>query len=327
MVTSKTDGIVVKKPRFGLVDAARGLAIIGVVIYHIVWDLRYFQFTSTDPVFDMLWLAFAKVLVASFLILAGVSLVLAHSEKTYWGAFWKRFGILAAAALVVSIGTYAAFAEGVVYFGILHALAVFSLIGVFFVRAPIWVVVVLAVIFLGGMFVYQSDAFNVKYLTWIGFWTVEPYTQDLVPMFPGLGFVLSGIVLMRVILAWKTGRQALSFQMQNRWFDGLVKAGRWSLLIYLIHQPILFGIITPLAYWLEPGKVSVEEQAQIFKGNCVASYIEPEGKEGAAEAYCSCATDMMLDNNLFEASMLEDLSAQQSLIYNAIPRMCQAMAE
>ncbi len=327
MVTSKTDGIVVKKPRFALVDAVRGLAIIGVVIYHIVWDLRYFRFTSTDPVFDMLWLAFAKVLVASFLILAGMSLVLAHHEKTHWAAFWKRFGVLAVAALVVSIGTYVAFSDGFVYFGILHALAVFSLIGVFFVRAPIWIVVALAVIFLGGMFVYQSDAFNVKYLTWIGFWTVEPYTQDLVPMFPGLGFVFSGIVLMRVILAWDAGMQALSWQVQNWWFDGLVKAGRWSLLIYLIHQPILFAIIMPLANWLEPGKMSVEEQAQIFKGNCVAFYISPEGNEGAAEAYCSCATEMMLDNDLFEASTLADLTAQQSLIYDAIPRMCSAMAE
>ena len=73
--------------------------------------------------------------------------------------------------------------------------------------------------------------------------------------------------------------------------------------------------------------MSVEEQAQIFKGNCVAFYISPEGNEGAAEAYCSCATEMMLDNDLFEASTLADLTAQQSLIYDAIPRMCSAMAE
>lgn len=327
MVTKENDTSVVKKPRFDLIDGVRGLAIIGVVIYHLVWDLRFYQFTSYDPVFDPIWLGFAKVLLASFLLLAGVSLVLAHGQETHWRAFWKRFGILAGAALAVSIGTYLAFSDGFVYFGILHALALFSLIGVFFVRANIWLVLALAVVFLGASFVFQSAAFNPKYLTWIGFWTVEPYTQDLVPMFPGLGFVLAGIVLMRGVLAWETGAKALAWCSDGWWFKALTKVGRWSLIIYLVHQPILFGIIVPLSNWLEPGKITVEEQAQIFHGNCVAFCTDPADGVGTCEAYCSCATEMMADNDLLDVRAASELSAQQSLIYEAIPRMCQAMGE
>ncbi len=327
MVTKENAASVAKSPRFELIDGMRGLAIIGVVIYHLVWDLRFYQFTSYDPVFDPIWLGFAKVLLSSFLVLAGVSLVLAHGQETHWRAFWKRFGILAGAALVVSVGTYLAFSDGFVYFGILHALALFSLIGVFFVRVNIWLVLALAILFLGAAFVFQSAAFNPKYLTWIGFWTVEPYTQDLVPMFPGLGFVLAGIVLMRGVLAWGEGMEVLAWRSDGWWFKALTEAGRWSLIIYLVHQPILFGIIVPLSNWLEPGKISVEEQAQIFHGNCVAFYTEPEGKEGEAETYCSCATEMMVENDLLDVTSVADLSAQQSLIYEAIPRMCQAMAE
>ena len=327
MVSRLNDDKIAKRPRFALIDAVRGLAIIGVVIYHLVWDLRFYQFTSYDPVFDPFWLGLAKVLLASFLLLAGVSLVLAHKEQIYWRAFWRRFLILAGAALAVSVGTYFVFSDGFVYFGILHALALFSLLGVFFVRANIWLALVLAIFFLGASFVFQSAAFNPKYLTWIGFWTVEPYTQDLVPMFPGFGFVLMGIVLMRSVLAWRAGTKVVSWQNDRGWFRFLVKAGRWSLIIYLVHQPVLFGVLTPLANWLEPGKLSIAQQAEIFRGNCEAFYIEQEGKTGEAATYCACATEMMVDNDLLGVASVADLTAQQSVVYEAIPKMCQAMSE
>lgn len=354
MVTEQINISKTKPPRYALIDLARGVAIIGVVIYHFVWDLRQFQFTTYNGVFDPLWMAFAKFLLAIFLMLAGVSLVLAHGESIRWRGFWKRFGILAAMAVFVSIGTYMAFPDGFVYFGILHALALFSLIGLLFVRAPLWLVALLAVsIFMAPYFI-QSDFFNAKYTSWIGFWTIEPYTQDLVPLFPGLGISLAGIVLIRLVLNWPAGKKALSF-VSNGWlFGALVKAGRWSLIIYMVHQPILFGVLTPLANWMQPGVTvssqdrnvdvsfgdivapSPEEQAVQFQQNCVAFCISPlaaqdgttaQDDKARCEAYCSCAGEMMAENDMFSVSNIEDLTPQQATIYNAIPTMCRAMSE
>ena len=329
------NNLTVRPPRLRLVDFVRGAAILGVVLYHLIWDLRLFQFTRHDPVFDPIWLAFAKILLASFLLLAGISLVLAHRDRIHWRPFWKRVGILAAAALVVSVGTYIEFPDGYVYFGILHALALFSLIGVFFVRAPMWLVLSLAVFFIAMPFGFHADFFNSRWTSWIGFWTVEPYTQDLVPLFPGQGFVLLGIAFVRLMLAWETGRSLLSWGTGRRWFRFFEKAGRWSLIIYLVHQPVLFGILTPLANWLQPGKVDETAQAEIFQSNCLAFCTRPEETEHSSRgadsanciAYCSCATQMMLDNHLFDVATSEQLSAQQSSIFNAISRLCQAMSD
>ncbi len=340
MVSGKVSENEVKRVRFPMIDAIRGAAIIGVAIYHLIWDLRFLQFTGPNAILDPVWIGFAKALLASFLLLAGASLVLAHGEKTRWGAFWKRFGVLAGAALVVSAATYFMFRDGFVYFGILHALAVFSLIGVFFVRAPLALVGGLAVVFLFAHFFIQSDAFNVRYLTWIGFWTVEPYTQDLVPMFPGLGFVFAGIVAMRVIRDWPAGMDLLRLNPTGRWFRILVRAGRWSLVIYLVHQPILLGILIPLANWVEPGKMPAQrvneiEQAENFYSSCVNFCIAPpageartgEAEEARCQAYCSCAVDLMEENGLLGATDFDQLTAQQKTLYSAIPSLCRAMGE
>lgn len=346
MVTEQIDTSKMRPLRYASIDAVRGIAIIGVVIYHLVWDLRQFQFTSYDAVFDPIWMAFAKVLLASFLMLAGVSLVLAHGENIRWRGFFKRFGILAAMAILVSIGTYLAFPDGFVYFGILHALALFSLIGLLFVRAPLWLVAVLAVLIFIAPYFIQSDFFNAKYTSWIGFWTLEPYTQDLVPVFPGLGISLTGIVLIRLVLGWPAGKKALGFASNGWLFRALVKAGRWSLIIYMVHQPILFGVLTPLANWLQPGAQVInqtdatllppEEQIVLFHQNCVAFCISPltsadgmtaEADTKQCESYCSCAGEMMAENNMFSVNNIGDLTPQQSTIFNAIPTICRAMAE
>ncbi len=338
--------------RLPLIDLARGVAIIGVVIYHLIWDLRLFRFVVTDPAYDIVWMISQKILFSSFLMLAGVSLVLAHGENIRWHGFWKRFGILTAMAIFVSIGTFLAFPDGFVYFGILHALALFSLIGLMFVRAPLWLVAVLAIlIFIAPNFI-QSDFFNAKYLSWIGFWTIEPYTQDLVPLFPGLGISLAGIVLIRLIFAWPAGKKALGFTSDSWLFRGLVKAGRWSLIIYMVHQPILFGVMTPLANWLQPGAQAIsqtdvtllppEEQVVLFHQNCVAFCVSPlaadngsateieaanEMNKAQCESYCSCAGEMMTENDMFSVTNIADLTPQQSTIFNAIPTMCRAMVE
>ena len=53
-----------------------------------------------------------------------------------WPAFWRRFALIVAAAALVTAGTYVAFPTSYVFFGILHCIAVASLIAVPFLFAP-----------------------------------------------------------------------------------------------------------------------------------------------------------------------------------------------
>lgn len=313
-----------KPPRVTLVDAVRGLAILGVALFHFVWDLRFLNFTSFDAFWDPIWLGFASLLVSTFLTLVGVSLVLAHRGGVHWPAFWRRFGILALAAAGVSIATYFLFQEGFVYFGVLHAIALFSLAGLFFLRLPIWAVAGVAALFLFAHFFYQSADFNVRYLSWIGFWTEHPYTQDLVPIFPGFGFTLAGIAGTRIIMAlgWIEGLARVDFK--GFWYRALVWCGRWSLIIYLVHQPLLLAVLYPADMLFHP---KVEQVSPVvFFNQCVATCEQGNTGRNYCESYCGCALDMVERQNLWAAIDAPDpTNAQQAERDNVID-MCTATA-
>ena len=84
--------------------------------------------------------------------------------------FWRREAILVAAAIAVSIGTYIAFGEYFAFFGVLHAIALFSLLALPFLRAPLWLVALVAAAVIVAPFLWTDPAFINPWLAWIGFW-------------------------------------------------------------------------------------------------------------------------------------------------------------
>ena len=73
-----------------------------MVAYHFSFDLRYFGLTQWDFYRDPFWLNARTVILSSFLLIAGVSLVLAERARTSPARFWRHVGIIAACALAVS---------------------------------------------------------------------------------------------------------------------------------------------------------------------------------------------------------------------------------
>ena len=313
-----------KMPRVTLLDATRGVAILGVALYHLVWDLRFFEFTSYDSFWDPVWLGFAKVLVSTFLTLVGVSLALAHRQGVQWRPFWRRFGILAAAAAGVSIATWFLFQNGFVYFGVLHAIALFSIAGVFFLRMPVWVVIVAAGVFLFAHFFYQSSDFNVRYLSWIGFWTEHPYTQDLVPIFPGFGFTLAGIAGTRIALRRGWIDKLARIDFRGAWYRALLWCGRWSLIIYLVHQPLLLSVLYPADLLLHP---KVEQTSSVaFFDQCTVTCEANGNGVNYCQSYCGCALDMVERADLWRSIEALDPTREQQADRDAVIDLCTATA-
>lgn len=231
-----------RRARYQAIDLARGLAIIAMVVFHFAWDLYYFGLSPVDVTSDPAWEVFQKLILSSFLLLVGAGLELAHGNGIRWRSFWRRFAVVLIAALLVTAGTYWMFPDYFVYFGVLHAIALFSLLALPFAgrRLPLVLGVALAVIAVS--FVWTSPDFEARWLAWIGFWPVPPPTTDIVPVFPWFGVVLLGVAGTRWLIQSGLFDRLRNWRSRGLAVRALAFLGRWSLPVYLLHQPVLIGL-------------------------------------------------------------------------------------
>jgi uncharacterized membrane protein len=170
----------------------------------------------------------------------GISLAL-NAERADSSSFWRRQARLLAACIAVSIGSYLMFPDSFIFFGILHFILLASLLGRLCTRFHYANLVASFLVLSGGIF-YSNPLFNKPLLQWIGFMTYKPFTEDYVPFFPWFGVVLAGIFLGRLLIS-----KPISYCPPG--MAPLMLAGRHSLAIYLLHQPVLLGILTLVAFF------------------------------------------------------------------------------
>ncbi|MBO6814498.1 MAG: DUF1624 domain-containing protein [Rhizobiaceae bacterium] len=236
--------------RLVIVDQIRGIAIIGVVIFHLVWDLDFTNLIESGFASHPIWIAFGRLLAGTFMFLVGVSLVLATRETVQWQAAIKRISKIAFFALIITVATYVVFPSAFVFYGILHAIAVASILGLLLLRLPTFVILTIGItVWLTPVF-YTNDAFDSRWLAWIGLSQTPPISNDLVPVFPWFGVTLVGMATARLVLVGRTSSRFAGMTMQNEIGKFLSFCGRYSLVIYMLHQPFLLAIIVTLSNWL-----------------------------------------------------------------------------
>lgn len=312
-----------KNTRYAVIDIARGLALFGVVLYHLCWDLRYFGFLPVGVENTAIWLISQRILLGSFMVLTGVSLVLAHGTGIRWHSFVRRLFVLVTAAFAVSVGTYILFPEAFVYFGVLHAIALFSVLLLPFLRLPIWSGTLAAIVIVAVAIFFQSPVFNVTALSWIGFYDVPPLTNDLVPVFPWFGFALFGLVGMRILIARNLHVKLAGIQATGVVSKLLVFLGRWSLLIYLLHQPILIGVVMPAANVFQPGAAARDAE---FIGSCQRSCEIGSGEVGYCQRYCGCSFEQIDTGDLWDIVTTPSPTVEQSQRVASVANLCAAIA-
>jgi uncharacterized membrane protein len=227
--------------RVAAIDALRGFAIGLMIVYHFSFDLRYFRVIGADFERDPFWLGFRALIVASFLTLVGISLVLADHAGTSRRKFWQRIAVIAVCALAATIGSYLVFPRSFIYFGILHCIAVASVLAWPLVRRP-YVALALGLAIVAAGLALSHPVFDQRPLSWLGFTTAKPRTEDYVPLAPWAGVVLIGIALGHALSATRF-RALAPLSAAPRW---LRWAGRHSLAIYMVHQPLLLGVLAVL---------------------------------------------------------------------------------
>lgn len=227
--------------RVALLDVARTAALVGMATYHFVFDLMIFGYIEPGTAVAGGWAIFSRVVASSFLILVGISLFLAHGRGIRWQAFWRRLTQVGAAAALISVVTWYALGPQWIFFGILHCIAVCSLLGLVVLRWPAALLLILSATIFVLPRVQRFDAFGSPWLTWLGLGTTHVQAVDFLPIFPWLAPVLLGIALAKI--AGKLDLWPTLAQPSGQLIQRLGWPGRHSLIIYLIHQPILIAIL------------------------------------------------------------------------------------
>lgn len=289
-------------PRITLIDTLRGVALLAMASYHFTWDLEFFGYLEPGTATQGWWKIYARAIASSFLFLAGVSLVLAHYPNIRWQAFWKRFAMVAGAAVAISLATLVALPNEWIFFGILHSIAIGSLVGLAFVRLPPLVSGAMAALLVILMIVdtaiipvgLRSEIFNPRYLSWTGFFERAPRSNDFVPLFPWLAALLAGIAATRLAMQrnWLTPLSRVQTR-QNL----LARAGRHSLIIYLVHQPVLIAIVYLASVVLPPAQ---PEPRETYIRACESGCVTGGNSETLCRSFCGCTADMLQAQSLIE---------------------------
>lgn len=224
-------------------DLARGIAIIAMAVFHFTWDLEFFGFVERGLTATFEWKSFARLIATSFLFLAGFSLVLGHGKGIRLKSFSKRFAMVAIAAAIISIATYQAMPQAPIFFGILHSIATASVIGLFLLRVPALILVLTAIAVFFAPFYLRSEFFDAPWLWWVGLNANIPISNDYVPILPWLSPFLLGMAIAKLAIGRAFFDRVKRWQKDNYLVRVLAFLGRHSLLTYLLHQPLLLGIV------------------------------------------------------------------------------------
>ena len=135
--------------RWPALDAARGLALAAMFIFHLCWDLTYFHLIPRSLTDDPAFHGFGHAIAASFVIIAGIGLTLAARGGLDLYNALIRIGLIALAALGITAVTYLIFPDAFIWFGILHLIALASVLSLPLLHAPAVLISALALTALG----------------------------------------------------------------------------------------------------------------------------------------------------------------------------------
>ncbi|MDK2973961.1 MAG: hypothetical protein PWP08_332 [Methanofollis sp.] len=232
--------------RFREIDFLRGVAIVMMILYHVLFDLTFFGVAAID-VSGGFWRVFALATASMFIALAGLSLPISYARRkdretgrALWLDYARRGGKIFGFGLLATLATWIFIGDGFIVFGILHLLGTAIILAPLFLRFGRWNLVVGAGIVLAAL--PLNRIVGPYWLVPLGIHPAVFYSVDYVPLIPWLGVALIGMGV--GFLLYPDGKRRFVLPALNPAGSEFVCAmGRNSLLIYLVHQPVIVALL------------------------------------------------------------------------------------
>ena len=202
--------------RYALLDELRGLDLVSMMLYHACWDMMFLFGIWMDWYAGMPGRLWQQTICWVFILLSGFCVPLGHRTL-------KRGAQVFAAGALVTVVTLVFMPEDRVVFGVLTFLGS-------------------AMLLTGVLRLALPDAWYANYFTaFFGFLPFDFYSTDYFALLPWLFLFWAGY-----FLHFCMGRQRME-PLRRSVCPALGWMGRHSLLLYLLHQPVIYGVLSAAA--------------------------------------------------------------------------------
>lgn len=212
------------------IDIMRTFAMMLMVAYHVLYDLNNFaglDISYYKPPISII----GKLSAIIFIFLSGVSSGLG-SNPVRRGIGVFSYGML------VTLVTFVFFKDRFVAFGILHLLGVCMIVSPPMKRAPLWALVFISVISAAAGWCFNKMTAQTWGLLPFGITSEGFVSMDYYPLFPYISVFTAGVIYYRIF--YRERKSIFNLKPKN---DIIEKLSKNSLIIYLLHQPVILGII------------------------------------------------------------------------------------
>lgn len=226
-------------------DAIRGALVILMVFYHAAY-IAVLAGLANLELHQGFWWFFPRSIAAGFLAVSGWSLAGKKAKCSVFREFLVRAGRLAIPAMAITVISGIMFGRGFVFFGILHLLAVSSILSWPLLGRPVLALATGCAVMVGGLLL-GGLRFDWPYLAWLGLRPAGLYPVDYLPLLPWFAWCLFGAATRDLVFPWWHEGHSPG----KPWLVAILRpvawSGRHSLAIYLVHLPALYGLARLIA--------------------------------------------------------------------------------
>lgn len=218
------------KNRIWELDFLRGMALLFMIWFHLVYDMKeFFNFSITYESGINYYVGKAAGIL--FITLAGISCSLSRSNI-------KRGLKVLGIAMIITVASHMYNPGYGIKFGILHLLGVSMLLSPLLQRLNKFVLPVLGTLVIALQYIFIRINVPFDYLFPFGIYTGSFVSSDYYPLIPWFGLFLYGIALGKFFYSNKQSILNLNIK------DNIINlSGRHTLIIYLLHQPVILVVL------------------------------------------------------------------------------------